>query len=124
MDEDRKGPEHDSLEDHPIRYAPRNIQPPHLAARLVVDGIFAAGAALSFDAAFSFYVELVTRPGVPSSMMPLYGPAAGSVAFGVGLVLSLIKSRQERVWDSSLTLCLGVGAGATILGVFSGGLWR
>jgi hypothetical protein len=93
-----------------------------LGARLLVDAVFAAGAALSFDAALTFYVELQTRPGYPESMAPCYAHPAACVCLLVGLGMSLARGRRAPAWGTALLALLALGALLDLLG--SGGIWR
>ncbi|HOB76715.1 MAG TPA: hypothetical protein PKG54_19565 [Phycisphaerae bacterium] len=91
---------------------------------LLAEGFFAAGAALSFIAAYSFWVQVQTRPGNPSSEMPLFAPGVGCTAFLYGLVDLLWRDRLEPVMDRKTTWCLLIGLGATLTGFLWPGLWR
>ena len=91
---------------------------------LLAESVFAAGAALSFLAAYAFWVEVQTRFGTPSSMMPLYAPAAGCIAFLYGLVTLLGQDRQQPPLTRCVVWCFLIGLGATAAGVLCPSLWR
>lgn len=91
---------------------------------LLAEGFFAAGAALSFMAAYIFWVEVQCRPATPSSMMPLYAPAVGCAAFLWGLIVLVWQNRQQPPLSHSVSWCLRIGLAAMVVDFFCPRLWH
>ena len=110
-----------------IDYAPmtrRSGRRIPLAVRLFIEAVCAVGAVSSFEAAYSFYLELSTRRAIPASRMPLYGPAVGCGIFSIGLGRALFRGDTARVWDRWAKACLLAGVTATLVGMSLEGVWR
>jgi len=95
-----------------------------MARRLATVGLFATGAALSFLAAYGSWVEMETRPAIPSSTHGLYLPASACVALLYGLIHVLGKGRNAPLWDALSMTCAVLGVIFIVLGYCLPVLWR
>jgi hypothetical protein len=95
------------------------------AKYLILEVLFAAGAALCFLDAYSFaiYVQARSEPGGigghPASMIRLYGPALGSAAFLGGLICLLWQDHQRPALNKRVLILLLAG----LLAVLGSRLW-
>jgi hypothetical protein len=88
---------------------------------LLVEVLSAAGAALSFIAAYWFWVEIQTRPAQPTSFMPLYLPAIGCGAF----VWALVEAFGRKPAGSREVMCpFVIGLIASALALLWPQTWR
>ena len=92
--------------------------------RLCLESVFAAFAALSFIQAYTFWVELATRPASPSSLLPLYGPGIAFVLFLWGACDILVSSSDTPVSGRRLQVLFVGGLLLMLWALLSSQLWR
>lgn len=97
-----------------------------LLLRLLTEGVFAAGAALSFILAYGFWVELATRSASPNSVVvPLCCPALASLVLARGAIHVLGKAHGSAIWDRKSATYLATGVILAALGIAGmPTLWR
>jgi len=95
-----------------------------LVQRLAVEIVFAAGAALSFAAAYDFWITLKTRPAMPSSYHPLYLAACSCGVFLWGLIHVLRRDRKKSPFDLLAIGCFATGTAFMVCDLCLPVLWR